>query len=122
MFWPSTETKFSDRKHFSVVHYKVILSACSPVLRDLLIKQSALSPHSPFMPIMLYLRGISAKDLGHVLEFIYRGSVNLHQQELDDFLAVAKSLQIPLDEEENRPNPGMQSSLVRAAKVLKDLR
>merc|ERR1712045_621562 len=81
--------------------HKVILSACSPVLRDLLTKQSTLSPHSLFMPVMLYLKGISAKDLAHVLEFIYRGSVNLYQYELDDFLAVAKSLQIPLDEEES---------------------
>ena len=39
--------------------HKVILSACSP-----------------FMPIMLYLRGISARDLNHVLEFIYKGSLN----------------------------------------------
>ena len=52
------------------------------------------------MPVMLYLRGFSAKDLAHVLEFIYKGNVNLHQHELDNFLAVAKSLQIPLDDEE----------------------
>ena len=94
--------------------HKVILSACSPILRDLLIKQSALAPHSLFMPVMLYLKGISAKDLGHVLEFIYKGSVNLYQYELDDFLAVAKSLQIPLDEEENnqrtQPNPSKRST------------
>ena len=31
---------------------------------------------SPFMPIMLYLRGISARDLNHVLEFIYKDSLN----------------------------------------------
>ena len=81
--------------------HKVILSASSPILRDLLIKQSALTPHSMFMPVMLYLKDISAKDLSNVLEFIYKGSVKLEQHELDDFLAVAKSLQIPLDQEEN---------------------
>ena len=87
--------------------HKVILSACSPVLRTLLTKQSALSPYSPFMPIMLYLRGISARDLNHVLEFIYKGSVSLAQDELNDFLAVAESLQIPLGEEppETKPVP-----------------
>ena len=83
--------------------HKVILSACSPVLRTLLTKQSALSPYSPFMPIMLYLRGISARDLNHVLEFIYKGSVSLAQDELNDFLAVAESLQIPLGEEAGEP-------------------
>jgi len=95
--------------------HKVVLSACSPVLRNLLVKQSVLTSHSPFMPVMLYLRGFSAKDLSHVLEFIYKGNVNLHQYELDDFLAVAKSLQIPLDEEEEDnqgalPKPGKRSS------------
>ena len=83
--------------------HRVVLSACSPVLRNLLAKQSALASHSPVMPVMLYLRGFSAKDLSHVLEFIYRGNVNLHQYELDDFLAVARSLQIPLDEEDDNP-------------------
>ena len=83
--------------------HKVILSACSPVLRTLLTKQSDLSPYSPFMPIMLYLRGISARDLNHVLEFIYKGSVSLAQDELNDFLAVAESLQIPLGEEAGEP-------------------
>ena len=28
------------------------------------------------MPIRLYLRGISARDLDHVLEYIYKGSLN----------------------------------------------
>ena len=83
--------------------HKVILSACSPVLRTLLTKQQALTPYSPFMPIMLYLRGISARDLNHVLEFIYKGSVSLAQDELNDFLAVAESLQIPLGEEAGEP-------------------
>ena len=85
--------------------HKVVLSACSPVLRALLTKQSALVPNSASMAVMLYLQGISAPDLKHVLEFIYKGSVSLAQHELNDFLAVAKSLQIPLDEEPGRERP-----------------
>ena len=95
--------------------HKVILSASSPILRDLLIKQSALTPHSMFMPVMLYLKDISAKDISHVLEFIYKGSVKLEQHEVDDFLAVAKSLQIPLEQEENyqrtQPIPTKRSAM-----------
>ena len=49
------------------------------------------------------LRGISARDLNHVLELIYKGSVSLAQDELNDFLAVAESLQIPLGEEAGEP-------------------
>ena len=89
--------------------HKVILSACSPILRDMLLKQSALTPHSIFMPVMLYLKGISAKDLAHILEFIYKGSVKLKQDELDDFLQVAKILQIPLDQENNQKTPSIPS-------------
>ena len=46
------------------------------------------------MPVMLYLRGISARGLNHVLDFIYKGSINLAQEELNDFLAVGESLQV----------------------------
>ena len=87
--------------------HKVILSASSPVLRALLEKQSALAPHSP---VMLYLQSISARHLGLILEFIYRGRVSLPKDQLNDFLSVAKSLQIPLEDIEgdgpaDRPKP-----------------
>ena len=82
--------------------HKVILSASSPVLRSLLKKQSMLNTQSPGMPVMLYLRGISARGLGHVLKFVYKGSVSLARDDLNDFLAVCESLQVPLTE---RPKP-----------------
>ena len=74
--------------------HKLILSACSPVLRSLLKEQARLTLNSKMMPVMLYLRGISAKGLNHVLDFIYKGSINLAQEELNDFLAVGESLQV----------------------------
>ena len=83
--------------------HKLIISACSPVLRTLLKEQARLTSNSKMMPVMLYLRGISARGLGHVLDFIYKGTINLAQEELNDFLAVGESLQIPLIE---RPKPG----------------
>ena len=52
---------------------------------------------------MLYLQSISARHLGLILEFIYRGRVSLPQEELNDFLGVAKSLQIPLEDIDDRP-------------------
>ena len=55
-----------------------------------------LNANSRMMPVMLYLRGISAKGLGHVLDFVYKGSISLAQDELVDFLAVAASLQGPI--------------------------
>ena len=72
------------------------------LFRSLLKEQARLTSNSKMMPVMLYLRGISAKGLNHVLDFIYKGSINLAQEELNDFLAVGESLQIPLME---RPTP-----------------
>ena len=71
-------------------------SACSPVLRSLLREQSRLNANSQMMPVMLYLRGISTRGLKHVLDFVYKGSISLPREELNDFLAVGESLQIPM--------------------------
>ena len=62
--------------------------------RSLLKEQSRLNANSKMMPVMLYLRGISARGLNHVLDFVYKGSINLPQEELNDFLAVGESLQV----------------------------
>ena len=45
----------------------------------------------------------AVRHLALILEFIYRGRVNLPQDELNDFLGVAKSLQIPLEDIDDRP-------------------
>ena len=43
------------------------------------------------------------RHLGHILEFIYRGRVSLPQDDLNDFLGVAKSLEIPLEDIDDAP-------------------
>ena len=88
--------------------HKLILSASSPVLRSLLKEQSRLNASSKMMPVMLYLRGITPKGLRHVLDFVYKGSISLPQEELNDFLAVGESLEIPLLERAN-PSPSKRS-------------
>ena len=81
--------------------HKVILSAASPVLKELLDKHTYMASNAP---VILYLQNFSARHLSLILEFIYRGRVSLPQDELTDFLGVAKSLQIPLEDVED-PNP-----------------
>ena len=98
--------------------HKIILSACSPVLRSLLKKQSMLNVHSQVMPVMLYLRGISAKGLQHILEFVYRGSISLAHEDLNDFLAVSESLQIPLLEK-TKLDSGKRKVITNAAEKSK---
>jgi len=67
--------------------HKVILSACSPFFRAVLKR----NPHSH---PLLYLKGIKYEDVLAVLNFMYHGEVNIAQDELNSFLAVAEELQV----------------------------
>ena len=68
--------------------HKVILAACSPLFRKILSRQK--QNQNPF----LYLKGIRLKELRAVLDFIYHGEVNVAQDSLNNFLAVAEELAI----------------------------
>jgi len=67
--------------------HKIILSACSPVLRTIL-KQN------PHQHPLLYLKGVSFKDIQALLNFMYHGEVNVSVEELNSFLSVAKELKV----------------------------
>ena len=43
---------------------------------------------------LIYLKGIKFKDLEAVLSFMYLGQVNLAQEDLDSFLALAEELEV----------------------------
>ena len=70
--------------------HKVILSASSDLFKKILTKKSLCENPNP----VVYLRGISAKDLKHILDFIYHGEVNVAKDELDRFLEVAETLKV----------------------------
>ena len=38
------------------------------------------------------MRGFKSKDLNSLLDFIYQGEVNIYQEDLDGFLAIAEEL------------------------------
>ena len=67
--------------------HKVILSACSPFFRSILRRNRHEHP-------LLYLKGVKYADLVSVLNFMYNGEVNVAQEELNSFLAVAEDLKI----------------------------
>jgi len=67
--------------------HKLILSSCSPFFRTIL-KQN------PHQHPLLYLKGVEFTDLQAVLNFMYHGEVNVAQEELNSFLAVAEDLQV----------------------------
>lgn len=67
--------------------HKVILSACSPFFRTVLKKNKHEHP-------LLYLKGVKYSDIVAVLNFMYHGEVNVAQEELNSFLAVAEDLKV----------------------------
>jgi len=67
--------------------HKVILSACSPFFKTILRRH-------PHQHPLLYLHGVSCTDLQSVLNFMYHGEVNVAQEELNTFLAVAENLKV----------------------------
>ena len=60
--------------------HKVILLAGSFFFKALLTQNI----HSP---PLIYMEGLKAKDLLPVVDFIYHGEVNVHQEDFNAFLA-----------------------------------
>jgi len=67
--------------------HKVILSACSPFFKTVLRRNRHEHP-------LLYLKGVKYQELVAVLNFMYHGEVNVAQEELNSFLAVAEELKV----------------------------
>ena len=69
--------------------HKVILSSGSPFFKRLLEKMSNKHMH-PF----LFMRGLKARQLTTMVDFIYLGEVNIHEEDLDGFLLLAQELEL----------------------------
>ena len=67
--------------------HRVILSACSPVLRRLLLLHT--HQHT-----LLYMRGMALADLNNLLKFMYFGEVMVETNSLENFLESANELQV----------------------------
>ena len=73
--------------------HKVILSACSPVFKDLL-RALQLEGAGQHENQLIFLRGISYHEMLAVLDFMYNGQTKVRQDDLDAFLAAAEELKI----------------------------
>lgn len=67
--------------------HKVVLCACSPYLEILL------SQHNDKHPILIF-KDIKYHELKCMIEYMYKGEVNIAQDQLNHFLKAAESLQI----------------------------
>lgn len=67
--------------------HQTILSACSPYFENIFIQNS--HPH----PIM-YLKDVGYEELKAIIEYMYKGEVNVAQSSLPKFLKTAEGLQV----------------------------
>ena len=99
--------------------HKIVLSACSDFFKTILKANN----HSN---LLLYLNGIDSQKLGFVLDYVYKGEVQIYQDQLDSFLDSAQKLKIEgllnnetdenqqkFDEQVNEEEVELEESVVR---------
>jgi len=82
--------------------HKVILSACSPFFKKVLRK-------NPHQHPLLFLKGVKYAEIVSILNFMYHGEVNVTQDDLNGFLAVAEELKVKGLTQNEQNNPGERS-------------
>merc|ERR1719154_379241 len=67
--------------------HKVILSACSPIFRQMMARNSHPHPH-------VFMAGVNSKEMENILDYLYQGEVQVDQEDLLGFLSIGKKLKI----------------------------
>ena len=84
--------------------HKFILSACSPFFKKILRK-------NPHQHPLLFLKGVKYREILSILNFMYHGEVNVTQDDLNTFLAVAEELKVKgltQNDQQKQQEPGRQ--------------
>ena len=74
-----------DKRQFKA--HKTVLSACSSVFKSII-------KDLPQNSSVIYLRGIQHQEMESILEFMYLGVATFYQDRMNEFLNVAKNLEI----------------------------
>ena len=74
-----------DQKQINA--YKVVISACSTVFKTII-------DSLPLNSSVIYLRGIKSQEMESILEFMYLGVASFSQERMNEFLTVARDLEI----------------------------
>ena len=96
-----------DKKQIKA--HRNILSACSPVFKEIL--QIDGSPSS-----IIYLRGVGSSHMESLLQFIYIGEATIPQDQINEFLSLAKSFDLK-DLSEDSEKSGNLGDLEEGRKV-----
>ena len=67
--------------------HKFILSACSPFFKNILLKNPHPSP-------LIYISGVSSRDLQAILNFMYLGETNVEQSHLESFMTSCNIIKV----------------------------
>merc|ERR1712126_777601 len=67
--------------------HRIVLSACSSVFKSII-------DSLPLNSSVIYLRGIQHQEMESILEFMYLGVATFYQERMNEFLNVAKNLEI----------------------------
>ena len=74
-----------DKRKFKA--HKIVLSACSSVFKSIV-------NDLPQNSSVIYLKGIKHQEMESILEFMYLGVATFYQERMNEFLNVAKNLEI----------------------------
>ena len=82
--------------------HKVVLSASSPVMRNILQSYNTENP-------LIYLRGVGHEDMEAILQFIYLGEATVKQGRAEEFLKLAEDFEIKTCVCKERDNLGIRT-------------
>ena len=99
--------------------HKVILSSCSPVLRNILLNNSHQHP-------LIYMKGFEMEYIKSLLQFVYTGEVEIENEILAMFLKIADELQISgltkiIDLKQNQEDHSLQKGTSARKKNLEKI-
>ena len=96
----------ADQEKFQA--HRLVLSACSPYFDNILK-----SDKGTFNQLMLCLDNVTSTDVNNILDYIYNGEVQILENELNQFLAIADRFQLEgltgMKEDENDLQPEINS-------------
>ena len=82
-----TDVTLACQDGHQVEAHKVILATSSPFFKNLLKRNKHAHP-------LIYMRGMKSEDLLALMDFLYSGETNIHQENLDTFLNISKELEL----------------------------
>ena len=95
--------------------HKLVLSVCSSYFKELFTPKSNSKNRPANHAAIIYLKDVNPRHMELLLNFMYRGEINVEEEELMELLSTAKGLQIrglsESDEEEPKsetPTPKIQ--------------